>query len=132
MDNLLMPYAVRWYFMSRYWYYVGTEHRQTGVSSPFHRHHLPAGAYQVLGTTLAGRGARIEVVGNDTETSFKYVLVPSGEEGKERSGVATIHVPTGGGYIQCTPIDQSGADRPEDALSTPLVMQLFPLEPYKP
>lgn len=131
MEDTLMPYAVRWYFMSKYWYYVGTEHRQTSGSSTFHRHHMPEGAYQIIGTTLVGRGVRMEVVGNDPESSFKYDLVPQGEEGKERSGVATIHIPVGGGYIQCTPINQLGT-KPEDDLSTPLVMQIFPLESYKP
>lgn len=127
-----MPYAVRWYLMSRYWYYVGTEHRQTDKTMFSHRHHLAEGAYQIMATTLAGRGARIKVHGYNSTSIFTYDLITPGVEGTQRSGVATIYIPVGGGYIECSPWDASGGAKPEDELQTPLVMQVFPLESYKP
>lgn len=127
-----MPYAVRWYLMSRYWYYVGTEHRQTDKTMFSHRHHLAEGAYQIMVSTTVGRGARINVNGYDTEQGFTYTLIPAGVEGVLRTGIATIYIPVGGGYIECTPRDATGGAKPEDDLRTPLVMQIFPLESYKP
>lgn len=132
MDSFPVPYAVRWYLMSRYWYYVGTEHRQNSMSSSSHRHHMPEGAYQIMGTTLAGRGAQIDVFGSGATSYFRYALVPPGVEGTQRTGVATIYIPVGGGHIECKPIDATGGAKPEDELQTPLVMQILPLESFKP
>lgn len=85
-----------------------------------------------MATTIAGRGARIRTYGYDSTSVFTYDLIAPGVEGTQRSGVATIYIPVGGGYIECQPRDASGGAKPEDDLQTPLVMQIFPLESYKP